>query len=113
MEYYKEAKTLVVTLTGSTQTIDLSSAVYNHKAVIVVPGNNGSTITVGFRFYSKGAVSSFIASTGATVDTLNIGIPTPLSTSSAISDYILPVRISSINVSGGISGQNILVVLLN
>lgn len=113
MEYYKEAKTLVITLSGSAQTIDLGSAVYNHKAVMLVPGNNFGSILASLKFYSKGAVSSFIASTGATVDSLNVNIVQAGQLTAATANYIIPTRLSGIKIGAGTPGQTILVVLLN
>lgn len=54
MEFYKEGKVIRVT---DGQTLDLSSATYNHKAFHIIENTFSSGATCGAWFYTKGTLS--------------------------------------------------------
>jgi hypothetical protein len=55
MEFYKEGKVIRVT---NGQTLDLSSATYNHKGFHIIENTFSSGATCGVWFYTKGTLSS-------------------------------------------------------
>jgi hypothetical protein len=60
MEFYKEGKVIRVT---DGQTLDLSSATYNHKAFHIIENTINSGATCGAWFYTKGILSSKVVLT--------------------------------------------------
>jgi hypothetical protein len=55
MEFYKEGKVLTL---SANQTLDLSSATYNHKAVYLIAksvASNTAGVNLNVKYYTKGA----------------------------------------------------------
>lgn len=81
MEFYKDARVLGLT---SGETLNLDSAVYNHKAALFI-GNNSQTVNI--QFYNKGSLSTNIS----------LAVPTP--TLSNISGSTIAARLARVTPS--------------
>ena len=110
MEYYKEVKILTI---GFGETLDLSSAQYNHKALAIVNTTDTPAPGAVIRVYpnNNGTFSSFTTSGGVLKNTLNFS---SYSTSwpSNFSDYFLQIRALKVDYVGSDAGT-ILILLLN
>jgi hypothetical protein len=106
MEFYKEGKVLTL---SANQTLDLSSATYNHKAVYLIAksvASNTAGVNLNVKYYTKGAKSSVVIFSGIP-DVINETAITTTFTNS-----LIPVRLAEIS-SFTPTDPDIFVVLLN
>jgi hypothetical protein len=106
MEFYKEGK--VITLSAN-QTLDLSSPVYNHKAVYLIAksaASNTAGSVLNIKFYTKGAKSSTLQTTGVPC------VVGGTASTATFTNCLIPVRLAEIASTGALD-PDIFIVLLN